>query len=369
MKSAIRQRAFELGFDDCRFTTAAPVELASHLHNWLEQGWHGQMTYLARTAEKRANPQLLLPGARTVITLAASYADPPPPDTPAKSIGSFAHHHTAGAGLARPIGLIARYAQFEDYHAVLAGPLKELAQFVCRLGGVGTRAVWYVDTGPVLERALAQRAGLGFVGKHTNLVSRRLGNWFFLAELVTSLELEPDEPAKNRCGKCTRCICACPTGAIVAPFKLDARRCISYLTIENKDAIPAEFRPLIGKRIFGCDSCLAACPWNRFARPGTLMQKHKRANLDTPDLIELLALRQAEFDQKFGTTPIARAKLTGLLRNVCVALGNVGDDSAVPALARLAEGTDTLVAEHARWAIAQIRSRMGAVDSGGPVTH
>lgn len=357
MKSAIRQRAFELGFDDCRFTTAVPVELGPYLHNWLEQGWHGQMTYLARTAETRVNPQLLLAGARTVITLAASYGGPHQKCAPENNIGSFPSGHTTGAGSARPVGLIARYAQFEDYHAVLAGPLDELARFVCQLGGEGTRTVWYVDTGPVLERALAQRAGLGFIGKHTNLVSSRLGNWFFLAELVTSLDLEPDDPAKNRCGKCTRCITACPTGAVVAPFKLDARRCISYLTIENKGAIPVEFRPLIGNRIFGCDNCLAACPWNRFARPGALMQKHKLANLDTPDLLVLLALGQAEFDRMFGATPVARAKLTGLMRNVCVALGNVGDDSAVPALARLAQGTDTLVAEHAHWAIAQVKKR------------
>jgi epoxyqueuosine reductase len=254
-------------------------------------------------------------------------------------------------------GLVARYARYEDYHEVLAGRLRQLTEFVNGLGGPGTRSLWYVDTGPLLERDLAQRAGLGFIGKHTNLISRRLGNWFFLAEVLTTLELEPDAPEKNHCGSCTRCLTACPTGAITAPFRLDARRCISYLTIELKGAIPEELRPAIGNRIYGCDDCLAACPWNRFAREGTMMKPHARPELATPDLLELLALDEAGFKARFAGTPMLRTKRRGLQRNVCVALGNTGDERALPALEGAARDVEPLIAEHARWAIDQIRVR------------
>ena len=214
-----------------------------------------------------------------------------------------------------------------------------------------------MDTGPLLERDLAERAGLGFAGKHTNLISRRLGNWILLAEIITTLELEPDAPEQNHCGKCTRCITACPTNAITAPFELDARRCISYLTIELKGAIPVELRPAIGNRIFGCDDCLAVCPWNRFAREGRLMQSHARADLRQPDLIELLQLDQAGFKARFAGTPMLRTKRRGLLRNVCVALGNTGDASALPALAKAAQDAEPLIAEHAAWAMERIGAR------------
>ena len=208
-----------------------------------------------------------------------------------------------------------------------------------------------------MERDLAQRAGLGFIGKHTNVISRRLGNWIFLSEIITTLELAPDPPEKNRCGSCARCLAACPTGAITAPFQLDARRCISYLTIELKGPIPLEFRPAIGNRIYGCDDCLAACPWNRFAQAGKMMQTHARPDLDTPGLIELLSLDEAGFKQRFQGTPILRTNRRGLLRNVCVALGNLGDDSALPALDRATNDQEPLIAEHASWAIEQIRRR------------
>jgi epoxyqueuosine reductase len=208
-----------------------------------------------------------------------------------------------------------------------------------------------------LERDLAQRSGLGFIGKHTNLISRQLGNWIFLAEIITTLELSPDQPEKNRCGSCSRCISACPTNAITAPFQLDARRCISYLTIELKGPIPPELRPAITNRIYGCDDCLAVCPWNRFAREGQLMQKHARPDLATPDLIALLSLDEAAFKRKFADSPILRTKRRGLLRNICVALGNVGDGSALPALQKAAADTEPLISEHALWAIEQIRKR------------
>ena len=256
-------------------------------------------------------------------------------------------------------GEVARYARFTDYHDVLAGRLKSLTATVNELGGENTRSLWYVDTGPILERDLAQRAGLGFVGKHTNVISRRLGNWIFLAEILTTLELEPDAPEKNRCGSCSRCITACPTQAITAPFQLDARRCISYLTIELKGTIPIELRPAIGNRIYGCDDCLAVCPWNRFAREGNLMQPHARADLASPDLVELLKLDDAGFKTKFAGTPMLRTKRRGLLRNVCVALGNTGDESSLPALNRTTSDHEPLIAEHAQWAVEQIQRRLG----------
>jgi epoxyqueuosine reductase len=214
-----------------------------------------------------------------------------------------------------------------------------------------------------LERDFAQRAGLGFVGKHTNLISRTLGNWIFLSEILTTLELEPDAPEKNHCGSCTRCLTACPTNAITAPFQLDARKCISYLTIELKGSIPVEFRKAIGNRIYGCDDCLAVCPWNRFAREGNLMKPHARDDLAAPDLIELLKLDDAGFKSRFQGSPILRTKRRGFLRNVCVALGNVGDETALPALEKAAEDSEPLIAEHARWAVEQIALRRA--EAGG----
>jgi epoxyqueuosine reductase len=347
MKSAVFQRAQQLGFDDCRFTTARPPEHAAQFQRWLEDGRHGQMEYLARNAHKRIDPAQVLAAAKTIITLAVSYAPPSAGERP-------------GAGR---VGEIARYARFSDYHEILGDRLKDLAAFVNSLAE-GARSLWYVDTGPLLERDLAERAGLGFIGKHTNLISRKLGNWIFLSEIITTLELEADAPEKNRCGSCVRCLDACPTAAITAPFQLDARRCISYLTIELKGAIPEALRPLIGNRIYGCDDCLAACPWNRFARQGAMMRPHYRPDLAAPDLIELLSLDEAAFQRRFAGTPIRRTKRRGLLRNVCVALGNCGDEEALPALERAVTDAEPLVAEHARWAIAQIQVRTAADGAG-----
>jgi epoxyqueuosine reductase len=364
VKKLIEQRAFELGFDACRVATAAAPESAAAFQGWLQEGRHGEMAYLARNAHKRIDPQQVLPGAKSIVTLAVSYAG----EEGSNQYSVFSVQSPNGATHVPPAtlnaahctlhtGLVARYARFADYHDVLAGPLKQLSDFVNKLGGAGTRSLWYVDTGPVLERDLAQRAGLGFIGKHTNLISRRLGNWFFLAEIITTVELEPDAPEKNRCGTCARCITACPTQAITAPFQLDARRCISYLTIELKGGIPVELRPAIGNRIYGCDDCLEACPWNKFAREGSLMKPHTRNDLATPELTDLLSLDDAGFKRRFAGTPMLRAKRRGLLRNVCVALGNVGDKSALPALRRAAGDPEPLIAEHARWAIGRIESR------------
>ncbi len=341
MKSAIRQRALELGFDVCRFTTAAPPASTGKFQDWLAQKKHGEMQWLERNAEKRVEPQKVLADSKSVIVLAASYAN-----------FKFQISNFKSA-----TGVVARYAQFSDYHNILGEKLKLVAKFLDELAGANSRSLWYVDTGPILERDLAQRAGLGFAGKHTNLISRELGNWFFLAEILTTFELAPDAPEKNHCGQCTRCLTACPTNAITAPFQLDARRCISYLTIELKGAIPEALRPLIGNRIYGCDDCLAACPWNRFAREGKLMAPHARKDLAAPDLIELLSLDAVQFKSRFANSPILRTKRRGFLRNVCVALGNVGDQTALPALQKAAIDPEPLIAEHARWAIEQIQRR------------
>jgi epoxyqueuosine reductase len=342
MKAAIRQRARELGFEECRFTSAAPPASADSFQNWLAQNHHGEMAWLQRNVEKRIDPQRVLAGAKSVIILAASYA---------REIGQ---PETAPP----TTGIVARYARFDDYHDVLAERLRILTTFINGLGEKENGSLWYVDTGPLLERDLAQRSGLGFVGKHTNLISRRLGNWFFLAEILTTLTLEPDEPEQNHCGRCTRCLTACPTQAIVAPFMLDARKCISYLTIELKGSIPVELRRAVGNRIYGCDDCLAACPWNRFAREGKLMQTHARTDLTSPDLIELLRLDDLGFKRRFAGSPILRTKRRGLLRNVCVALGNVGDESALSCLGQAVKDHEPLIAEHAQWAIQEIEARM-----------
>lgn len=342
MNDAIRQRAHELGFDLCRITSAAPPASAQHLTDWLSAGHQGEMAWLQRNAHKRIDPQQVLPGARSIVCLATSY-----------------HAAEWQTEPASGQGVMARYARHKDYHDVLTAPLKELSDFITAQGDSNTRSLWYVDTGPLLERDLAQRAGLGFVGKHTNLISRQLGNWFFLSEIITTLELAPDKPEVNRCGTCSRCLDSCPTNALPAPFQLDARRCISYLTIELKGSIPVELRPLIGNRIYGCDDCLAACPWNRFAKEASLLQPHRRKDLGTPELLSLLKLDAPGFKQLFNGTPMLRTKRRGLLRNVCVALGNTAGKEALPALEAAMQDSEALIAEHAAWAVAEINKRTG----------
>ncbi|MCP5520664.1 MAG: tRNA epoxyqueuosine(34) reductase QueG [Verrucomicrobiales bacterium] len=349
-------------------TTAAPPESAARLERWLARDCHGEMHWLARNLERRIDPRRVLPGARSIIVLATSYhrgrtGDPaararlPASEAPiARETEEGARLREGGPDTRSARGVVARYARFADYHDVLSTPLRELSRFVEELGGAGTRSLGYVDTGPVLERDLAQRAGLGFIGKHTNVISRQLGNWSFLAEILTTLPLEPDDPERNRCGSCTRCLDTCPTRAFVAPFELDARRCISYLTIELKGSIPEELRRAIGGRIYGCDDCLEVCPWNRFAREGALMAPHRRPDLAAPDLVKLLTLDDAGFKRRFAGTPMMRSKRRGLLRNVCVALGNTGGPDCLPALERATADPEPLIVEHARWAIAEIET-------------
>ncbi|MEN9675420.1 MAG: tRNA epoxyqueuosine(34) reductase QueG [Verrucomicrobiota bacterium] len=356
---SVRSRALSLGFDACGITSAAPPESGPAFRRALGEGRHAGMEWLARNAERRLDPGQVLPGARSVVLVASSYAGP-------EDVGAQAAMTPNSAVPTRAAsGVIARYARYPDYHDLLAPGLRALSAYLDELGGPGNRSLGYVDTGPVLERDLGQRAGLGFVGKHTGLISRKLGNWFLIGEVLTTVELAPDSPGRNRCGSCSRCLESCPTGALPAPFTLDARRCISYLTIELKGSIPEELRPLIGNRIFGCDDCLAACPWNRFAREGALMKSHQRTDLAPPDLLGLLDLDDAAFKANFRGTPILRTKRRGLLRNVCVALGNVGDAAALPSLRRAAADPEPLIAEHAQWAICQIERRTAVASQTG----
>lgn len=348
VKESIVAKARELGFDACGITSGAAPESASRFTDWLAAGRHGEMSWLARSAARRVSPEAVLPGVRSVVMLAASYHD-------LAAAGAEPALATPQPGA--PVGIVARYARYQDYHAALAHSLRALSGFIAEVGGPETRSLWYVDTGPVLERDLAQRAGLGFIGKHTNLIRRDLGNWFFLAAILTTLEIEPDRPERNRCGSCMRCLTACPTQAIVAPFQLDARRCIAYLTIELKGSIPPELRPAIGGRVFGCDDCLEVCPWNRFAQEGRLMRAQARRELGAGDLLGWLALDARQFKQQFAGTPILRTKRRGFLRNVCVALGNIGGPESLPSLARALEDPEPLVVEHAAWAVQRLQER------------
>ena len=256
-------------------------------------------------------------------------------------------------------GRIARYALGEDYHHVLLEKLEALAAEIAASSREKTKI--YVDTGPVLEKPLAERAGLGWQGKSTMLIHTKLGPWLLLGEIITTLELEPDAPQRDHCGSCSRCITACPTGAITGPYQLDARRCIAYLTIELKGSIPEELRPLIGDRVYGCDECLDVCPWNRFAqttREARFLAKEEDDGRDR--LHALLEISQAEFKRRFARSPILRVKRRGLLRNVCVVLGNIGTVDDLPALRRAAEHEEPLVREHAAWAVKEIEKRVVA---------
>jgi epoxyqueuosine reductase len=308
------------------------------------------MSYMQRGEEKRCDPQKVLPDAKSIVVLALNYFQ-----------GNKSRRSTAFATLRRgrqtaATGRIARYAWGDDYHDVIAAKLDKIDQFLSDFGG---RQKCYVDTGPILERDHAAQAGIGWHGKNTMLIDEQLGTWFFLAEILTTLELPADQPVGDRCGTCERCIKACPTGAITAPHRLDARRCISYFTIELKGSIPLDFRPLIGDRIFGCDDCLDVCPWNRFAQISHETAFSARESTTGMSLREYLELTDAEFRQVFKNSPIKRIKRRGFLRNVCVALGNAGDVSDLPALKRAAADPEPLIAEHAGWAIEQIAARYG----------
>ena len=329
----IKARALDIGFDLIGITTAQPPQHSQHLQQWLAKDFHGEMGYLARTADKRVNPSKILADARSIVVVGLNYY-------------TGDHDRT---------GRVARYAWgSRDYHEVMSGKLEQLAGTITEIGGPNTRCLGYVDTGPILERDLAQRAGIGFIGKHTNLISRQLGNWLFLGEILTNLELPPDSPEREYCGTCQRCMDVCPTRAIVGPYQLDARLCISYLTIELKGSIPIELRPLVGDHVFGCDDCLEVCPWNRFAQLSPVREFRRREMLP---LTEYLSWDEGKFRDFFRGTPIFRVKRRGFLRNVCVVLGNIADQSALPALEQACHDIEPMVVEHAAWAIEQIHRR------------
>lgn len=350
LKSQLVSRAAALGFDLCRVSASAAPPHAAEFSRWLSEGNAGEMVWLDRNKQRRMDPGQVLPGARSVIVLGMNYWQ-------GEESSKFETRNSNGE-CGR--GKFARYAWGDDYHELIGTRLRELDAWLAGLGGTQK---CYVDTGPVLERDLAARAGIGWHGKSTMLISRQLGTWLFLAEILTTLELAPDEPARERCGSCTRCITACPTGAIDAPYHLDARRCISYLTIELKGSIPVELRPLIGDRIYGCDDCLTACPWNRFAQASreTAFTAREGTRMS---LVELLALTGEEFNRVFRKSPVKRLKRRGLLRNVCVALGNTGAPADVPALQRAARDPEPLVREHAEWALGRIAWRWEKGNAG-----
>jgi epoxyqueuosine reductase len=349
VKTHLVDFARELRFDSCRVAACSPPAHTGEFGDWLSAGAHGEMEYMARGEGKRRDPQKILPGAKSIIVLALNYFQG------VEARVSPANRNAAGTAATTSTGRIARYAWGNDYHDVIAAKLDKIDNFLRELGG---QQKCYVDTGPILERDHAARAGIGWHGKSTMLIDEKLGTWFFLAEILTTLELPPDEPARDRCGTCERCINACPTGAITAPHKLDARRCISYLTIELKSSIPLELRPLIGDRIFGCDDCLDACPWNRFAQVSHETAFAARRSTTGFALRDYLNLTDAEFRDLFRDSPIKRIKRRGFLRNVCVALGNVGTKEDLPALEVAAADHEPLIAEHAAWAIGRIRKRL-----------
>lgn len=338
MEAIIKEWASELGFDRCRIAAAQRASHADNFYQWIEEGRHGDMGWLERNPQRRSDPRIVLPGCRAVICLAMNYY---PGESP------FGENDEGGYR-------IARYAWNKDYHELIEKKLKQFHEYLETLGGEHKP---YVDTGPVLERDFASDAGLGWNGKSTMQIERHLGTWFFLAEILTTLPLQPDPPFGDHCGKCVACIEACPTDAITAPHQLDARRCISYLTIENKGPIPEEFREAMGERIYGCDDCLDACPWNRFAKTSREAAFLARKEVFSHSLRDFLSLDDEAFRKLFAKSPIKRIKRPRFLRNVCVALGNVGGPEDLPALEKASQDSDELIAEHARWAIARIQGK------------
>jgi epoxyqueuosine reductase len=348
LSARIREQALRLGFDQVGIAPAGPSAHAEHYAAWVAEGLHGEMGYLARpdAVAKRADPGRVVPGARSAVVVAMDYARPEP--------GPPADEDPARA-------VFARYARGDDYHELLTPRLIALQEWIsAELTPVGGRA--YVDTGPVLERELAQRAGLGWFGRNTMLIRPGRGSYCFLGVLLLDVELEYDAPfALDHCGSCSACLPACPTGALLgrdeagAPV-MDARRCISYLTIELKGPIPRELRPLIGNRIYGCDICQEVCPHNneRFVQLTGEPAFQPRAGVHGAGLIELMGMDQAEFSRRFKGSPVKRAKRRGLLRNVAVALGNWGAVEAVPVLAAALQDEEPLIRGHAAWALGRI---------------
>ena len=335
IEARIKAEAAALGFVACGIARAdAAPKSGERLRQWLDEGRHGGMIWMEERAHHRAAPAALWSDVRSVIALGMSYAP---------AVDPLA---LAGEG---EVGRISVYAQGGDYHDVVKRALKALGRWLAREAGCDLKV--FVDTAPVMEKPLSEAAGLGWQGKHTNLVSRDHGSWLFLGAIYTTLDLAPDTPGSDTCGSCDACQRACPTDAFPAPYRLDARRCISYLTIEHAGPIPEEFRQGIGNRIYGCDDCLAVCPWNKFAASASAnMAFHPRAELTAPALADLLALDDAAFRQVFSGSPIKRIGRNRMVRNAAIAAGNSGSPTLIPALDRLLGDDDPVVAEAAAWA-------------------
>jgi epoxyqueuosine reductase len=343
LKTELRADAATLGFSAIGVSGVELGRDAAHLERWLEAGFHGEMSYMERHGRRRTHPEELVPGTLRVVSARMDYW--PAAAAPAEAV-------LADAAL----GYVSRYALGRDYHKVLRRGLARLARRLAdRVGPLGARV--FVDSGPVLEKALARNAGLGWIGKHTNLIARDAGSWFFLGEILTDLPLPPDPPASAHCGSCEACIPACPTGAIVAPYRLDARRCISYLTIELKGSIPEQWRPLIGNRIYGCDDCQLVCPWNKFAQAAAHPDFRIRERLDRTRLVELFGWSAEEFEARTRGSALHRLGYERWLRNLAVALGNGPKTSAArDALLARSDAPSDLVREHVAWARARLEA-------------
>jgi len=337
-RSQIRDQALRIGFDAVGFGPASlGAEARERLTDFIQAGYHGDMAWLAAKVEQRSHPQSLWPEARSVIIVGLSYA---PKDDPL----AITTQPSKGA--------ISVYARNRDYHEIVKGKLKHLAQFLVSRFGCEVKV--FVDTAPVMEKPLAQSSGLGWLGKHTNLVSRAFGSWLLLGEIYTTLELAALEMTGDHCGSCSRCLGVCPTKAFPAPYQLDATRCISYLTIEHKGPIPHHLRTAIGNRIYGCDDCLAVCPWNKFARPTTHEQLMGRDALTGPLLAELAALDETQFRAMFSGSPVKRIGRNRFVRNVLIAIGNSNDPSLKVSAHALVDDPDPVVAEAAGWALSRL---------------
>lgn len=338
LKERLISRALEAGFDSLRITTpdAAP-EAVARLTQWLADGRHGDMVWMEETESRRARARTLWPDVKSIIMLAMNYG---PDDDPMARLEQ------------KTMGNISVYARHRDYHDLVKSRLKQVARWLVEDTGAEVKV--FVDTAPVMEKPLAGAAGLGWQGKHTNLVSREFGSWLFLGSIFTTLELVPDAPETDHCGACQRCLDVCPTKAFPAPYQLDARRCISYLTIENKSHIPLEFRKPIGNRIYGCDDCLAVCPWNKFAQSAHEMALRPRDDLVAPTLAELVELDDATFRTHFSGSPVKRIGRDRFIRNVLIAIGNSGDVTLLPPVRRLLADPNPVTRAMAVWALGEL---------------
>lgn len=328
-EAKLRDKAQAVGFELCGISAADEATHANYFKSWLQAGWHGDMHWMEKDISRRINPAHVLPGAQSIILLGLNYFQAHPQQR----------------------GKTARYALGYDYHDFMKPMMEELAAWLSYLGGTQK---CYVDTGPILEKNLAARTGIGWQGKNTLLIHPKGGCWYMLGCILTTLKLTPDLPETDHCGTCTRCINACPTGAIVEPYQLDARRCLAYYSIEHKGPIPVEFREAMGDRVYGCDDCLAVCPWNRFAQTTKLAGL---SPLSLPDLREMLLWEKETFNRVFKHSPIKRLKLARWKRNICVVLGNIGTRDDLSILKTLSLHEDSLISEHATWAVQRIQAR------------